>query len=136
VIYLANVSEARMLALIFGLAAQESLVARLYSDNHADSPADTAASFLEMSGHGYTPVLVPPLDWTITPGDPSVAEAPEVQWPFSAIGPPAPVYGVFFTWQTSGILAFQERLGGGPFMVSSAGDLLAYTPRVTLRPET
>ena len=135
-IYLANVSEARMLGLIFGLVAQESLVARLYSDNHVDNAADTAASFLEMDGHGYVPIIIPPSAWTITPGDPSVAEAPEVQWPFPTGGPAVPVYGVFFTWQTSGILAFQERLGGGPFMASSAGDMLAYTPRVTLRPET
>ena len=131
-IHLADEAEEQMMAAVL---AHDSMVGHLYTDAHVADASDTPASFTEMAGHGYTPLALPAAAWVVTPGGPTLAQAPEQVWAFPTAAAPVSVYGVFFTWATSGKLAFSEPLAGGPFVVANAGDLVGYTPRLTLRPE-
>ncbi len=83
-----NNSEVLMLQYILNISNPQNLVIRLYANDVIPDENSTQATFVEVSGGGYTSTNLVPGSWSIIAGSPSQAEHTEVTWVFTgAIGP-------------------------------------------------
>jgi hypothetical protein len=125
-----NNSEVLMLQYILNISNPQNLVIRLYANDVIPDENSTQATFVEVSGGGYTSTNLVPGSWSIIAGSPSQAEHTEVTWVFTgAIGP---VYGYYVTRAVGGELMWAERFTNGPFNINTNGDEIRITPRLTL----
>lgn len=131
--------EAQFLAVLVAGAPAESLILRLYVNEHTPGLGDSASDYVEMASHGYAPKLLGPDDWTITPAEagtntPARAQAALQTFVFPVAGPPDLVHGYFLTGATSGVL-----YGAGdrepPIPVENAGHEIEVAPMLRLRSE-
>jgi hypothetical protein len=60
-----NSAEARMLGNIVNLTAPENLVLRLYTSNTTPAETDTAGSYTEATGNGYSALTLTGASWTV-----------------------------------------------------------------------
>jgi Outer membrane receptor for Fe3+-dicitrate len=121
-----NVGEEVMLELILA----PNLTLKLYTNNITPGETDTDLTYNEASGSGYLAKALVFGDWTITPGAPSEAVAPQQIFTFS--GALGAVYGYFVIRASDGVLLWAERLTTAPFTVANSGDQIKITPRFSL----
>ena len=128
-----NASEVIMLNYILNIDAPENLSIRLYANNVIPDENSTVATFTEVAnGLGYTTggQSLTPGSWSVISGNPSQAEHTEVTWTFT--GAAGNVYGYYVTRDTGGELMWAERFTNGPFNITTNGDEIKITPRLTL----
>ena len=125
-----NTAEVIMLDYILNRDAPEDLVIRLYSNDQTPVEADVIGDYTEVTGGGYASVALTSGSWSITPGDPSVADYPQVTWTFT--GSVGNVYGYYVNRTTGGELMWAERFTNGPFNIQNNGDEIRVTPRLSL----
>lgn len=125
-----NVGEGRMLKAIVNHTAPENLVLKLYTSNTTPAETDTAATYTEASGNGYSSVTLTGASWTITEGAPSYAQY--AQQTFTFTGALGNVYGLFLIQTTSTILMWAERFTDGPYNIQNNGDQIKITPYIEL----
>ncbi len=128
-----NGSEVIFLNYILNIDAPENISIRLYSNNVIPTESSTVATFIEMSnGLGYLTggQSLTPGSWSIISGNPSQAEHTEMTWTFT--GAAGLVYGYYVTRDTGGELMWAERFSNGPFNITTNGDQIKITPRLTL----
>jgi hypothetical protein len=128
-----NASEVIMLNYILNKDAPENISMLLYVNNVIPDENSTVATFTEMSnGLGYTTggISLTPGSWSVISGNPSQAEHTEVTWTFT--GAAGNVYGYYVTRDTGGELLWAERFTNGPFNITTNGDEIKITPRLTL----
>ena len=128
-----NGSEVIMLNYILNIDAPENLSIQLYANNVIPDENSTVASFTEVAnGLGYTTggISLIPGSWSVISGNPSQAEHTEVTWTFT--GAAGNVYGYYVTRDTGGELMWAERFTNGPFNITTNGDEIKITPRLTL----
>jgi hypothetical protein len=125
-----NNGEGDMLAFIVNKSTPENLVLRLFTNDITPSESDTAATYTEASGNGYSAITLTGASWTITEGAPSTASYAEQTFTFT--GALGNVYGYYLTRATSGRIAFAERFTGAPFAISTSGDQIKVTVQITL----
>lgn len=124
--------SARMLDLLMG---SEDMLLRLYINDKAPAPGDSAGDYLEMSSHGYTGAkTLAAGGWVIVPGQPSMASHAQQEWAFHEDGPSRQVYGYYVTGASSGLLLWAERFSGLGFKIQDDGDRIVMTPRFTQGP--
>jgi hypothetical protein len=128
-----NASEVIMLNYILNIDAPENLSIRLYANNVIPDENSTVATFTEVAnGLGYTTggISLTPGSWSVISGNPSQAEHTEVTWTFT--GAAGNIYGYYVTRDTGGELMWAERFTNGPFNITTNGDEIKITPRLTL----
>jgi len=128
-----NASEVIMLNYILNIDAPENLSIRLYANNVIPDENSTVATFTEVAnGLGYTTggQSLTPGSWSVISGNPSQAEHTEVTWTFT--GAAGNVYGYYVTRDTGGELMWAESFTNGPFNITTNGDEIKITPRLTL----
>ncbi len=128
-----NASEVIMLNYILNIDAPENISIRLYANNVIPDENSTIATFVEVAnGLGYTNggISLTPGSWSVISGNPSQAEHTEVTWTFT--GAAGNVYGYYVTRDTGGELMWAERFTNGPFNITTNGDEIKITPRLTL----
>ena len=128
-----NASEVIMLNYILNIDAPENLSIRLYANNVIPDENSTIATFVEVAnGLGYTNggISLTPGSWSVISGNPSQAEHTEVTWTFT--GAAGNIYGYYVTRDTGGELMWAERFTNGPFNITTNGDEIKITPRLTL----
>lgn len=128
-----NASEVIMLNYILNIDAPENLSIRLYANNVIPDENSTIATFVEVAnGLGYTNggISLSPGSWSVISGNPSQAEHIEVTWTFT--GAAGNIYGYYVTRDTGGELLWAERFTNGPFNITTNGDEIKITPRLTL----
>lgn len=128
-----NASEVIMLQYILNIDAPENISIRLYANNVIPNENSTVATFTEVAnGLGYTTggISLTPGSWSIIAGNPSEAEHTEVTWTFS--GAAGNVFGYYVTRDGGGELMWAERFSNGPFDITTNGDEIKITPRLTL----
>ena len=128
-----NASEVIMLNYILNIDAPENISIRLYANNVIPDENSTVASFTEVAdGLGYTTggQSLTPGSWSVISGNPSQAEHTEVEWLFT--GAAGNIYGYYVTRDTGGELLWAERFTNGPFNITTNGDEIKITPRLTL----
>jgi hypothetical protein len=128
-----SVSEAVMLKNILNIVAPQTMVLRLFVNNHTPAEGDAlnASDYTEMSTLGYASVSLTPGSWVISGTVPTVAAYPQVTFTFTA-GSLVNVYGYYVTQTTSGDLMWAERFSGAPFPIQNTGDAIQITPQITL----
>ena len=126
-----NGGEQKLLEFMLGKTAIEQFQLRLYSSNTTPGETDTAATYTQVSGGGYAAVGLTASNWTATAGAPTAAVYPQVT--FSFTGSVGNVYGYYVVGVTSGTLLWAERFTDGPYNVTTAGDTIRVTPRITLQ---
>jgi len=128
-----NASEVIMLNYILNKDAPENISILLYANNVIPDENSTVATFTEVAnGLGYTTggQSLTPGSWSVISGNPSQAEHTEVTWTFT--GAAGNIYGYYVTRDTGGELLWAERFTNGPFNITTNGDEIKITPRLTL----
>lgn len=109
----------------------ENLVYRLFTNNITPSETDTAGTYTEASGGGYSAKTLTGASWTIVGGAPSTASYARQDWVFSgALSGGATIYGYFVTRVTSLDLVYAER-ATTPVTPSASGDEYRVVPQLT-----
>lgn len=129
VLLVPNAGEDLALQNFLNKTAPQNQTLRLYTNNVTPAETDTAGTFTEASGFGYSAIGLTGASWTITPGAPTEAAAAEQTFTFT--GALGNVYGYFFTQTVSGILMWAERFTGAPFNITTNGDQIKVTPKIT-----
>jgi hypothetical protein len=126
-----NTGEVLALQNFLNNAAPQNQVLRLYTNNITPAEGDTAATYTEASGGGYSAKNLTGSSWTITSGAPSEASYARQDFVFTSVPPTATMYGYFVTQATSGTLMWAERFPSAPFTIINANDEVRVTPRIT-----
>jgi hypothetical protein len=106
----------------------ENLLLKLFTNNITTlSSSDTAASYTEASGGGYTYKTLTGGNWTIGSG---IATYPTQTWTFT--GAVGNVYGYYLVRATTGDIVLSEKFSGGPYNVQTNGDNISVDLSLTI----
>lgn len=110
-----------------------NLTLKLFANNVTPADTDTAATYEEIAGGGYSAKTLTPANWTLdTTKDPSVVEYPQQAFIFT--GPitnaSGTVYG-YYVVDDDGVAIFAERLSV-PFQPVNNGDAVYIIPKFQL----
>src|SRR5215467_3980825 len=88
-----------------------NLTMRLYGNNKTPAHGDTAAAYTEIAGANYANKPLTFANWTITAGEPTIANYAATQsWAFNGIiNAPGTIYGYYVTRDSDGKLMWAER---------------------------
>ena len=125
-----NAGEADTASYYVNKSAPQNLVLRLYTNNYTPIGSSTTGSFTEATGGGYVALEINGADWTITPGAPTVAAAPQQTFSCDGTGGVQLCYGYYMTRAVSGVIAHAERFSNGPYSFTNDGDAIKVTPRI------
>ena len=125
-----NSSEVQFLRYILNIEVPSDLDIKLYVNDFTPAETDTVSNYTEASGSGYLPIQLSSGNWSISPGNPSVAEYPQVEWVFT--GALGNVYGYYVVRRSDDFLLWAERFTNGPFPIGTSGDRIRVVPRLTL----
>lgn len=113
-------------------AAPQNLILRLFTSNTTPAETDTAATYTEASGSGYSAITLTGASW----GAPSEGAPSSIAYPqqtfTSSGGGWGNTYGYLCTRATSGRIALAERFTNGPYNIQNNGDNIKITPTITL----
>lgn len=124
-----NVGEDLALKALLNHTAGLNQTLKLYTSNTTPAETDTAATYTEASGNGYSAINLTGSSWSFTPGAPSQGAYAEQTFTFT--GALGNVYGYFVVQQTTGTLLWAERFTGAPFNIANNGDQIKVTPVIT-----
>lgn len=126
-----NSGENITLSLLVGKAsAIRNLVYRLFATNVTPAETDTAGSYTEAAGGGYSAKTLTGSSWTITNGAPTEAAYAEQTWTFTgALTTNGTVYGYYATRETDADLVLAEAFTS--FTPAANGDNIKLTPKIT-----
>jgi hypothetical protein len=127
-----NAAEDVMLQNILNKTAPQNQTLKLFKSNTTPAEGDTEATYTEADFTGYAAIALTGANWTITPGSPSTAAAPQQTFTSSAGSQNQPVYGYFVVQTTSGKILWAERFADGPYTIVNNGDQIKVTPQLTL----
>jgi hypothetical protein len=127
-----NGGEAIVLNYLTNKDAPENLVVRLYQNDYTPVAGSVIGDFTEATFTGYAEEVTSGGDWTVTPGDPSVAEAGEIAFTSTAGSQDEDIYGYYVVRETSEDLVYAERFPLGPYTIVNNGHEIRVTPRIQL----
>lgn len=106
----------------------EVLTLKLYSNDITPSETDTAATYTEVSGGGYSTISLPTSDRTIVANNPSTCTYPQKTFTFTG-APSQPNARGYYIINASGVLKGSERFPSAvqPF-APVAGSTVKITP--------
>jgi len=109
-----------------------NLTLKLFTNNVTPADTDTAGTYTEASGGGYSAITLTNGSWTLTVGDdPSDVVYAQQTFTFTgALSGSATVYG-YFVVNAGGTLLWAEQLGAS-FQPANNGDTLKITPKFQL----
>jgi hypothetical protein len=104
---------------------------KLFVNDKTPAEGDTAASYTEMSTHGYAAKTLTRANWSVaTVEGVSTASYAQQTWSFTAASV-VTVYGYFVVDAVTGILLWAEKFSNSQ-AVESTGDEIRVTPKITL----
>jgi hypothetical protein len=122
-----DVGENIVLEALVNKTAPQNLVLRLYTSNTTPGESDTAGTYTEATGNGYSSITLTGASWGAASGG-SIAYA---QQTFTFSGALGNVYGYYMTQASSGTLVYAERFTDGPYNIVNNGDQIKITPTIT-----
>jgi hypothetical protein len=122
-----DVGENIVLEALVNKTAPQNLVLRLYTSNTTPGESDTAGTYTEATGNGYSSNTLTGASWGAASGG-SIAYA---QQTFTFSGALGNVYGYYMTQASSGTLVYAERFTDGPYNIVNNGDQIKITPTIT-----
>lgn len=126
-----NIGEATVLSYLVNKSGNtENLVFRLFTNNITPAETDTAATYTEASGGGYSSVTATGASWTITQGAPTAATYPQMTYTFTGpLTTNTTIYGYYVTRASTGDLVLAETFTS--FTPTNSGDNIKLTPQIT-----
>lgn len=114
--------------LVNKVTTPENLVYKLFATNITPGETDTAGTYTEATGGGYsTKAALTGANWTIATG---TASYTDLVWTFTgALTTNPTIYGYYVVRASTGDLVFAESFTG--FTPASNGDSLTITPQIT-----
>ena len=122
-----DVGENIVLEALVNKTAPQNLVLRLYTSDTTPGESDTAGTYTEATGNGYSSITLTGASWGAASGG-SIAYA---QQTFTFTGALGNVYGYYMTQASSGTLVYAERFTDGPYNIANNGDQIKITPTIT-----
>lgn len=122
-----DTGENIVLEALVNKTAPQNLVLRLYTSNTTPAESDTAGTYTEASGNGYSAITLTGSSWNAASGG-SISYA---QQTFTFSGALGNVYGYYLTQASSGTLVYAERFTDGPYNIANNGDQIKITPTIT-----
>ncbi len=122
-----DTGENLALEMIVNKTAPQNLVLRLFTSNTTPGESDTAGTYTEATGNGYSAITLTGASWGSASGG-SIAYA---QQTFTFTGALGNVYGYYVTQASSGTLVYAERFTDGPYNIANNGDQIKITPTIT-----
>jgi len=125
-------NEAETIALknFLNVQAAEDIVIKLYSNNKTPAATDVVGDYTEVSGGGYASIALTAASWSVSAGNPSQAQYPQIT--FSFTGAAGSVYGYYAVGATSGKLLWADKFPNAPINIANNGDQIKVTITVTL----
>jgi len=125
-------NEAETIALknFLNVQAAENIDIKLYSNNKTPGATDVVGDYTEVSGGGYSSIALTAASWSISAGNPSQAQHPQIT--FSFTGAAGSVYGYYACGVSSGKLLWADRFPNAPINIANNGDQIKVTITVTL----
>lgn len=125
-----NTGEVIALSLLVNKTSPENLVYRLFATNVTPAETDTAASYTEAAGGGYSAITMTGASWTVTGGAPSTAAYAQQTYTFTgALTTNTTISGYYVTQASSGVLVLAETFTS--FTPAANGDNIKLTPQIT-----
>jgi hypothetical protein len=115
--------------LVNKVTAQEDLVLRLFTSNTTPGETDTASTYTEATGNGYSAITLTGASWTVSGTAPT--EASYAEQTFTFTGALGNVYGYYMTRASTGDIVLAERFTTAPFNIQNNGDQIKITPKIT-----
>lgn len=122
-----DAGENIVLEALVNKTAPQNLVLRLYTSNTTPGESDTAGTYTEASGSGYSAITLTGASW----GSASGGSISYAQQTFTFSGALGNVYGYYLTQASSGTLVAAERFTDGPYNIANNGDQIKITPTIT-----
>lgn len=122
-----DTGENLALEMIVNKTAAQNLVLKLYTSNTTPGESDTAGTYTEATGNGYSSITLTGASW----GTASAGSIAYAQQTFTFTGALGNVYGYFVTQASSGTLVYAERFTDGPYNIANNGDQIKITPTIT-----
>lgn len=126
-----SASENKLLEFLLGYSTPGDQTLKLYVNDVVPADADIAATYTEMSTHGYAAKALAKAAWVVAQNG-GVGEGSQAAqtWTFTAAAA-ATVYGYFVVDSTTGLLLWAERFTNAK-VIQNAGDQIIITPKFTL----
>jgi hypothetical protein len=122
-----DTGENLALEMIVNKTAAQDLVLKLYTSNTTPGESDTAGTYTEATGNGYSSITLTGASW----GAAAAGSIAYAQQTFTFTGALGNVYGYFVTQASSGTLVYAERFTDGPYNIANNGDQIKITPTIT-----
>lgn len=122
-----DAGENIVLEALVNKTAPQNLVLRLYTSNTTPGESDTAGTYTEATGSGYSSITLTGASW----GSASGGSISYAQQTFTFSGALGNVYGYYLTQASSGTLVAAERFTDGPYNIANNGDQIKITPTIT-----
>ena len=122
-----DAGENIVLEALVNKTAPQNLVLRLYTSNTTPGESDTAGTYTEATGSGYSAITLTGASW----GSASGGSISYAQQTFTFTGALGNVYGYYMTQASSGTLVYAERFSDGPYNIANNGDQIKITPTIT-----
>lgn len=122
-----DTGENLALEMIVNKTAAQNLVLKLYTSNTTPGESDTAGTYTEATGNGYSSITLTGASW----GAAAAGSIAYAQQTFTFTGALGNVYGYFCTQAASGTLVYAERFTDGPYNIANNGDQIKITPTIT-----
>ena len=122
-----DAGENIVLEALVNKTAPQNLVLRLYTSNTTPGESDTASTYTEATGSGYSAITLTGASW----GSASGGSISYAQQTFTFSGALGNVYGYYMTQASSGTLVYAERFSDGPYNIANNGDQIKITPTIT-----
>lgn len=125
-------NEAETLALknFLNVQAAENIVIKLYSNDKTPGHTDVVGDYTEVSGGGYASESLTAASWSVSSGNPSQAQYPQITFAFT--GAAGNVYGYYAVGASTNKLLWADRFPNAPINIANNGDQIKVTITVTL----
>jgi hypothetical protein len=127
-------NEAETIALknFLNILAPEDIRIKLYSNNKTPGHTDVVGDYSEVTGGGYSDVLLTAGDWSVSAGNPSQAQYPQITYTFTGATTEGTVYGYFAIGDSSGKLLWADKFPNSPINIANNGDQIKVTITISL----
>lgn len=128
-------NEAETIALknFLNILAPEDITIKLYSNNKTPGHTDVVGDYTEVSGGGYAHVTMDPVSWSVSAGNPSQAQYPQITFTFTgATDSPSTVYGYYAVGDGTGKLLWADKFPNAPINIANNGDQIKVTITISL----
>lgn len=125
-----NLAETVALKNFLNIQPAENITIKLYSNNRTPGHGDVLSNYTEVIGGGYAAIPLAASSWSVSTGDPSQAQYPQISFAFT--GSAGNVYGYYAVGVSSNTLLWADRFPNAPIVIANNGDQIKVTITVTL----